>query len=155
MGSSGLISKEEGDSSEVESISLSEMFEDCCPIYMGYGMSYDEFWYGDPWAAKFYREAYAIQIKREDEGRWMQGVYIYEALCDVSPILHAFSKPHTKPLPFRESPYLHDVKINNNASRKQKEQEEKQRKENERLIAQIHFDRWMRETAKQFDKNKK
>lgn len=155
MGSSGLISKEEGDSREVESISLSEMFEDCCPIYMGYGMSYDEFWYDDVWKAKFYREAYAIQIKREDEGRWMQGVYIYEALCDVSPILHAFSKPRTKPLPYRDKPYLADVKIENNIAKQEQEEEEKRKKENEKLIAQLHFDMWMRETAKQFNKNKK
>ena len=32
----------------------------------------------------------------------MQGLYIYEALCDVAPILHAFAKPGTKPLPYSE-----------------------------------------------------
>ena len=35
----------------------------------------------------------------------MQGMYIYEALCDVSPVLHAFAKAGTKPRPYPEKPY--------------------------------------------------
>lgn len=32
-------------------------------------------------------------------------MYIYEALCDVSPVLHAFAKKGTKPLSYSEKPY--------------------------------------------------
>lgn len=143
MGSSGPITKEEG--SRVESISLTKIFEECCPIYMSYGMSFDEFWYDSPYKAKFYREAYDIQIKRKDEEFWMQGVYIYDAICDVAPILHAFSKPGTKPLPYMEKPLLSQM------NKQETEEEKQQRLENERLVAQIHFDTWARETAKRFE----
>lgn len=33
------------------------------------------------------------------------GMYIYEALCDVSPILHAFAKNGAKPIEYRTEPY--------------------------------------------------
>lgn len=149
MGSSGLNSKEEGEKSRVESISLTEIFEELCPIYMGYGMSYDEFWYGDVYRAKFYRKAYEIQMKHKDEEFWIQGMYIYDALCRVSPILHAFSKSGTKPLPYPKQPYMAEADI-------AKSEEEKQKQiENERLIARLHFENWARETAKRFEENKK
>ena len=145
MGSSRLISEEE--ESRVESTSLTKIFEDCCPIYMGYGMSYDDFWYDTPYKAKFYREAYEIQVKHRDEEFWMQGVYIYDALCRVAPILHAFSKSGTKPLPYPDKPYLSNKEV------ALSEEEQEKKLENERLIAQVHFMNWARAVEKQF-KNK-
>lgn len=148
MGNSGSNSIKEGEESRVESISLTQIFEELCPIYMSYGMSYDEFWHGDAYRAKFYREAYNIQIQHKDEEFWIQGMYIYDALCKVSPILHAFSKSGTKPLPYPDKPYMSTMKEQNDEEKKQK------RIENERLIAQLHFEQWARATAKKFkDKN--
>ena len=120
MGSSGFISKEKGEKSRVESISLTEIFEELCPIYMGYGMSYDEFWHGDAYRTKYYREAYKIQMKHKDEEFWMQGMYIYDVLCRVSPILHAFSKSGTKPLPYPDKPYMSTIKGQISEEEKQK-----------------------------------
>lgn len=149
MGSNGLNSREEGESSKVEFTSLTKIFEELCPIYMGYGMSYDEYWHGEPYRAKFYREAYEIQIKRKDEEFWMQGMYIYDALCRVSPILHAFSKSGTKALPYPEKPYT--ATIESSMSEEDKEQKIK----NEQLIARLHFEKWARATAKQFENKNK
>lgn len=136
---------EEG--SEVEHTSLSTFFEKQCPIYMTYGMTYDEFWYGDVYKAKFYRESYKLRVKQIDEQLWMQGMYIYEALCDVSPILHAFSKEGTKPLPYSDRPYTFQIE---EKSEKEKEQEIK----NARLAAQVYLENWARATRKQFENKK-
>ena len=141
MGSNRLISK---DKSEVEVTSLTELFEKQCPIYMSYGMSYDEFWHGDLYLTKFYRESYLIQVKQKDEELWMQGMYIYEALCKVSPILHAFSKKGTKPLPFSEKPYL------SNSPAVKTQEEKEQEEKNAQLIARLHFENWAREMKKKF-----
>lgn len=146
MGNGRFNSNKEGEKSRVESISLTKIFEELCPIYMGYGMSYDEYWHGDAYRTKYYREAYKIQMKRKDEEFWMQGMYIYDALCRVSPILHAFSKSGTKPLPYPEKPYSTDMKDY------MSEEDKQQQIENERLIARIHFENWARETAKRFNK---
>ena len=145
MGSSGLKSNEK----RVESISLTALFEKWCPIYMSYGMSYDEFWKESPYRAKFYREAHELKLKQKDELMWVQGMYIYEALCEVSPVLHAFSKKGTKPLPYSDKPYL--SKVNNKVTKVEREKQI----ENERLIAQIHFQNWARNTKKMFEKENK
>lgn len=114
---------------------------------MAYGMSYDEYWYGEPYRAKFYREAYELQVKKKDEEFWIQGMYIYDALCCVSPILHAFSKSGTKPLPYPNKPYMTEI------NKVETEEEKQQKIENERLIAEVHFKNWAEAVAKQF-KNK-
>ena len=122
---------------------------------MSYGMTYDEYWKESPYRAKFYREAHELKVKQNDEQMWVQGMYIYEALCEVSPILHAFSKSGTKPLPYAQRPYLYGVKTESEKDKERKEAEEKQRIENERLIAQIHFQNWARNTAKMFKEKEK
>ena len=142
MGSRGFFSEE----IKVETTPLTKLFEKQCPIYMSYGMTYDEFWYRSPYRAKFYRESYKIKVKQKDEEMWTQGMYIYEALCEVSPILHAFSKKGTKPLPYCEKPYLSKSDI-----MKTKEDKE-QEKKNAELIARLHFENWPRETRKRFEK---
>lgn len=145
MGSSRLISREK---SKVEYISLTKTFEELCPIYMSYGMSYDEFWYGEPYRAKFYLDSHKLKVKQKDEEMWIQGMYIYEALCKVSPVLHAFSKKGTKPLPYAEKPYLTSAPALETQKDKEKEVE------NARLIARIHFENWARATKKQFENKK-
>jgi len=142
LGSSGLDTK---DKSKVESTSLTKLFEHECPYYMSYGMSFDEYWYGDPYLVKFYREAYKLKMRYDDVFMWKQGMYIYEALCDVSPILHAFSKKGAKPLQYRTRPMSEES--NENKTEKEKELEIK----NEQLKAQIFFERWARATKKRFN----
>ena len=145
MGSNRLISEEK---SKVEFISLTKTFEELCPIYMSYGMSYDEYWYGEPFRTKYYRDSHKLKIKQKDEEMWIQGMYIYEALCKVSPILHAFSKKGTKPLPYSDKPYMSSIQTNQSSV--DKEQEIK----NAQMIAQIHFNNWARATIKKFENKK-
>lgn len=144
MGSNRLIAKEK--SKQVEGTSLTELFEELCPIFMSYGMSYDEYWHSSPYRAKFYLEAHKLKIRQKDEEMWMQGMYIYEALCDVSPILHAFSKKGTKPLPYSKRPYM------SNINELKTQQDKKQEKKNAELVARVYFENWAKNTKKHFEK---
>lgn len=54
------------------------------------GMSYELFWYGDPVAAKTYREADQIRKKRANEELWLSGTYMADAL--LSTVGNMFSK---------------------------------------------------------------
>lgn len=146
MGNSGLETKL---SQKVESISLTKTFEELCPIYMSYGMSYKDYWYGPAYMTKFYRESNKIKLKKQDENNWMIGMYVYEAMIDCSPVLHAFCKKGTKPLPYAEKPFLMD-KL---ALREKTQEEIEQEQENKRLIAMVHFNNWFRATEERF-KNK-
>ena len=71
---------------------------------MSIGMSYDEFWHDDPQLAVFYRNADKFRRDRTNQELWLQGLYIYSALCDVAPVLHAFAKKGTKPNPYITEP---------------------------------------------------
>ena len=133
--------------SKVESTPLTKLFEHECPYYMSYGMSLEDYWYGDAYLVKFYRDAYKLKIRYDDVFMWKQGMYIYEALCDVSPILHAFSKKGTKPLQYRIRPMSDDFKDIMTEKDKEKEIQ------NERLKAIVFFEKWAKATSKHFKNN--
>ena len=69
------------------------------------GMTSEQFWEQDCSLAKAYRKAFRLKQERENYLAWLQGMYIYEALCDVSPLLHAFAKSGTQPRPYSDKPY--------------------------------------------------
>ena len=85
--------------------------------------------------AAIYREADKRRMERVNAEAHLMGLYVYEALCDVSPVLHAFAKKGTKPKPFRTEPY--------GMADKQEEKTEKQ-EEAERLRAEIYMKQMMR-----------
>ena len=80
-----------------------EVFYDQFPYYLSIGMTYDQYWNDDCELVKYYRKADEITKKRKNQELWLQGAYIYEALCDVSPALHAFSSSPVHP--YSDKPY--------------------------------------------------
>lgn len=75
------------------------------PYYLMLGMSIDDYWNGDPQLAKYYRKSDKLKQQRMNEQLWLQGLYIYEAISDLAPILQAFAKKGTKARPYPEKPY--------------------------------------------------
>ena len=69
------------------------------------GMSADEYWNGDADLVIYYRQAEELKNEKLNQELWLQGMYIYEAIADISPILHAFAKKGTKPKPYPSQPY--------------------------------------------------
>ena len=137
---------------KVEHIFLTEIFEKMCPYYMAIGMTYDQYWRDDVTIPEMFRKAYKIKQEEIKWQTWEEGVYTYEALCKVSPVLHAFAKKGTKPLPFSTEPY--GIK-KLQEERKEKEEKEKQEEvfaENERMRAEIFFNNWVRATKNHFEK---
>lgn len=86
-------------------LSFSETADEQCPAYMSIGVPYDEYWHGDYTQLAHYREAYKLQRDRANYDAWLQGAYVYDAICLASPILHAFAKAGTKPVPYHKEPY--------------------------------------------------
>lgn len=96
----------EGDGQSVPfSNSYTTKFYEVFPFYLSIGMTPEQYWDGDPSLPKYYRKANELQRKRMNESLWLQGMYIYEALCDVSPVMNAFAKKGTKPRPYSDRPY--------------------------------------------------
>ena len=52
-------------------------------MYITYGMTYEQFWYGDPWMVKDYAESYLLKRRVRNEELWLEGLYIYRAIRAV------------------------------------------------------------------------
>jgi hypothetical protein len=99
---------------------------------MSIGMTYDEFWDGDVSLCEVYREAQELRDRKENQALWLQGRYIYEALCDASPLFRfSMKKGVIKPEPYLNEPYP----ITMAEVREREEREE--RKKQERMKAEF------------------
>lgn len=72
---------------------------------MSWGMSYEEFWHGDPKIAKYYRKAAELKQRQANDIAYLQGSYVYIAILCASPILNPFAKEGTKPHPYPSKPF--------------------------------------------------
>ena len=99
---------------------------------MSLGMSYEDFWHGDVAMAKAYREAKALSDKRKNQELWLQGRYIYDAICSAAPLMRfTFSKAPVKAEPYLSEPYPITA-----AEREEKKEKEARLKQ-ERMKAQF------------------
>lgn len=57
---------------------------------MSIGMSYDEYWYGEPERIRAYREADRLKRDQINLTAWLNGMYVHDALSAV--MQNAFSK---------------------------------------------------------------
>lgn len=94
-----------GESEGSTAFSYTKVFEEHLPYYLSIGMPYELYWRGDCTLVKAYRKADEMRKKRKNEELWLQGLYVYEAICNASPILHAFAKKGTTALPYPTEPY--------------------------------------------------
>ena len=106
-------------------ISYTELFYENLPYYLSIGMTWDEYWNDDCIKAKYYRKADKLKRKQRNQELWLQGMYIYEAIGDMSPVLRfTMDKKPKKPLPYVNEPYPID---------QQELEEKRMRKEKERV----------------------
>ena len=100
-------------------MSYDKMCENLCPDYMAMGMTWDEYWDGDPQMTVAFRKMHRMKQESRNQEMWLQGMYIYEALLDASPMFRDLVK-EAKPIPYPTKPYP----LNREDSEKRKEQEE-------------------------------
>ena len=86
-------------------VTYTKRFHEQFPYYLSIGMTPEQYWDGDPEWARAFRKADEIRMERKNQELWLQGMYVYEAICDASPILHDFAKRGTKPHPYADKPY--------------------------------------------------
>jgi hypothetical protein len=82
-----------------------EIFEKKFPYYLSIGMTEEQYWDKDCCLVKFYREAEELRRERVNQEMWLQGMYIYDAISRLSPILRPFGKKGTKAKPYVEEAY--------------------------------------------------
>ena len=104
---SGLLSENGGSrgNSATPNLTYKEIFAKALPYYLSIGMTANEFWNEDVDLAKAYREAYKIKRREDNFDLWLQGRYIYEALCCASPLFRSFGKGKIKAHEYAKRPY--------------------------------------------------
>lgn len=65
-------------------------------------MSYDEYWYGDPLAARVYAKAEEYRREKENYSAWLQGLYMSWAISGT--IGNAFIGENTPPFEYPDKP---------------------------------------------------
>lgn len=101
-------SADEGSERENRSASpfpYTDIFYDKFPYYLSIGMTEEQYWDRDSTLVKYYRQAEDLRKERVNQEMWLQGMYVYDALARISPILHAFAKKGTKAQPYVEEAY--------------------------------------------------
>ena len=93
---------------------------------------------------KYYRRADEIRQERKNQDAWLQGMYIYDAMLRVSPILRAFAEKGTKPEPYLSEAYP----ISQKAAKEQNKK--KERNNNEKALR--YMQAFMAANNKRFEK---
>ena len=142
---SGSLSVDEGGERNVRSpfLTYTEQFQEVFPYYLSIGMTAEQFWDDDSTLVKYYRKADELRNERMNQELWLQGMYIYEALCDVSPIFHAMAKKGTKPHPYPDKPY--------SITEKQRKRELEERERNVANKGKRMMEMFMRQSNRQFE----
>lgn len=88
-------------------------------------MTEGQYWDGDAALAGYYRKAEEIRRERENRQAWLQGMYVYDAISRLTPIMHAFAKKGAKAEPYPSEPYP----LNERARKQAEAEKEKSRME--------------------------
>lgn len=94
-----------GSSATAPLSTYTEKFNELFPHYLSFGMTEEQYWDKDCTLVAAYRKAEELRVNRRNQEMWLQGAYFYDALCRVSPILHAFAKKGAKPVPYLSEAY--------------------------------------------------
>lgn len=69
---------------------------------MAIGMTYDQYWYGDPTMVRAFYEAHKLRLQHENEMAWMYGTYTMRAL-DAT-VGNMFREKSVKPSEYPKEP---------------------------------------------------
>lgn len=69
---------------------------------MAIGMTYEQYWYGDPLMVRAYYQADKIRQQRMNDEAWMHGAYVYRAL--LASIGNIVRKKGTQPYEYPQEP---------------------------------------------------
>lgn len=67
---------------------------------MSMGMTWEQYWYGDVRITGAFLEAHKLRLEQQNQMLWLQGRYVFDAICSVVPVLVTIPKKDAKILPY-------------------------------------------------------
>ena len=117
-----------GESDPTQVKTHTEAFEECFPFYLAIGMSYAEYWEGDPKLAQYYRKAYHIKQEEINNNAWLQGMYIYDAVSTaLYNALRGMGKTKPPVKDYAKQPYEFKNKVKSEAEKAKEVQIEQEK----------------------------
>ena len=108
--------------------SYTEQFYEVFPLYLSIGMTTHQFWEEDSTLVKYYRKAELLRQDADNRKFWLQGMYVYDAICSAATLI--YGKKGKKAQKYPAKPY--DFEEN-------KPENKEKRAENERMKAVAFF----------------
>lgn len=102
---------------------LSELYDELCPMYMSMGMRYEEFWDGPAEMIIAYRRSYERQRRQMNFNAWLIGFYVQEAFAVV--YHNAWAKNSKSAISYPTKPHP----LTEEDARREKEEEQRLRME--------------------------
>ena len=112
---------------------------------MAIGMTYDQYWFGDPLMVRAFYKADKLRRRREDENAWLYGMYVQSAI-DAT-VGNMFRKTGETRAEYPKEPILLSK------AKEVQEMREAQRKENEKNFALAWMTSFV-QAGKNWGKNK-
>ena len=103
------------------------------------GMTYDQYWYGDPQMVRAFYEANRLKQELDNQTAWLNGLYVYQAVSIA--LSNAFREKNAQPEQYPAKPF--------DFSGKQDEMDEK----TELALAESYMNQMVR-AGKNWGKNK-
>lgn len=97
---------------------------------MAIGMPPERYWDCHCDDVEIYRKVHEIKIAEQNHLAWLQGLYVYDAIACLVPVLHAFADKNCKPLPYPSEPYPITDEEKADAAKKNEIKEENKMREN-------------------------
>lgn len=52
-----------------------------CAYFLSIGMTWEQYWHGDPWAVLAFLEAEKLKRQRTSDEAWLYGLYVHDAVA--------------------------------------------------------------------------
>ena len=89
---------------------------------MAIGMTYEQYWYGDPLLVRAFYQADRLRRDRQDEAAWLTGLYVLNALNAT--VGNMFRKSGQAPAEYPEEPFsMKKIHEKRELTEQEKEQE--------------------------------
>ena len=108
-----------------------EIFKNAFPYYLSIGMTYEQYWEGNPILVRYYHDAHLLKIEQKNQELWLQGLYFFYA---ISPALYNSNPLGSKTRKLQK--YIEEpIRI---TPLTEEERKEKERKEKGKIISYLN-----------------
>lgn len=71
------------DNADTSTNDYKQILNEWFPYYLALGMTYEQYWHGDPYLTVYYQKAKKMKFDYDNQMAWINGLYIYDAVSAI------------------------------------------------------------------------